>query len=160
MKNPFIALFRARDKPQDSVSAAPMFYFGTSSAGKSVSAQTAIQLSTVYAYIRVISETVASLPLGVYEATGNGNEEAENHSLYRLLHDEPNAEMTSSVFREVMLAHLLLYGNSYSQIMRNGKNQIIGLYPLLPDHMVVDRDTKGRLTYTYTTRDGKMPCIT
>ena len=68
MKNPFSGLFRARDKPQDSVSAAPVFYFGTSGSGKSVTVQSAIQLSTVYACVRVISETVASLPLGVYEA--------------------------------------------------------------------------------------------
>lgn len=115
MKNPFTALFRARDKPRDSVSAAPVFYFGTSGSGKSVTAQTAIQLSTVYACVRVVSETVASLPLGVYEATDDGNLKAGDHPLYHLLHDEPNAEMTSFVFREVMLAHLLLYGNSYSQ---------------------------------------------
>ena len=159
MKNPFTALFRARDKPQDSVSAAPTFYFGTSSAGKSVTAQTAIQLSTVYACVRVISETVASLPLGVYEATDDGNQKATDHPLYRLLHDEPNAEMTSFVFREVMLAHPLLYGNSYSQIIRSGKNSIVGLYPLLPDHMDVDRDSKGNLTYTYTTSDGKTVVI-
>ena len=112
MKNPFAALFRARDKPQDSVSAAPTFYFGISGSGKSVTAQTAIQLSTVYACVRVISETVASLPLGVYEATDDGNRKAADHPLYRLLHDEPNAEMTSFVFREVMLAHLLLYGKT------------------------------------------------
>ena len=92
-------------KPRDSVSAAPVFYFGTSGAGKSVTAQTAIQLSTVYACVRVISETVASLPLGVYEATDDGNLKAGDHPLYHLLHDEPNAEMTSFVFREVMLAH-------------------------------------------------------
>ena len=112
MKNPFTTLFRARDKPQDSVSAAPTFYFGTSSAGKSVTAQTAIQLSTVYACVRVISETVASLPLGVYEATDDGNQKAAEHPLYRLLHDEPNTKMTSFVFREVMLTHLLLYGKT------------------------------------------------
>ena len=69
MKNPFAGLFRARDKPQDSVSAAPTFYFGTSGSGKPVNANTAIQLSTVYACVRVSSETVASLPLGV-EHTG------------------------------------------------------------------------------------------
>ena len=159
MKNPFTTLFRARDKPQDSVSAASTFYFGTSSAGKSVTAQTAIQLSTVYACVRVISETVASLPLGVYEATDDGNQKAAEHPLYRLLHDEPNTEMTSFVFREVMLTHLLLYGNSYSQIIRSGKNSIVGLYPLLPDHMDVDRDSKGNLTYTYTTSDGKTVVI-
>ena len=155
MKNPFSGLFRARDKPQDSVSAAPVFYFGTSGSGKSVTVQSAIQLSTVYACVRVISETVASLPLGVYETVNDGNEKAMDHPLYRLLHDEPNSEMTSFVFREVMLAHLLLYGNSYSQIIRSGKNTVIGLYPLLPDHMDVDRDSKGNLTYTYTTSDGK-----
>ena len=159
MKNPFSGLFRARDKPQDSVSAAPVFYFGTSGSGKSVPVHSAIQLSTVYACVRVISETIASLPLGIYETVNDGNEKATDHPLYRLLHDEPNSEMTSFVFREVMLAHLLLYGNSYSQIIRSGKNQVIGLYPLLPDHMDVDRDSKGNLTYTYTTSDGKTVSI-
>ena len=159
MKNPFSGLFRARDKPQDSVSAAPVFYFGTSGSGKSVTVQSAIQLSTVYACVRVISETIASLPLGIYETVNDGNEKATDHPLYRLLHDEPNSEMTSFVFREVMLAHLLLYGNSYSQTIRSGKNQVIGLYPLLPDHMDVDRDSKGNLTYTYTTSDGKTVLI-
>ena len=54
---------------------------------------------------------------------------------------------------------LILYGNSYSQIIRSGKNSIVGLYPLLPDHMDVDRDNKGNLTYTYTTSDGKTVVI-
>ena len=154
MKNPFAAMFRARDKPKDSVSTAPMFYFGTSGSGKSVTAQTAIQLSTVYACVRVIAETVASLPLNVFETVKEGSSKALNHPLYRLLHDEPNAEMTSFIFREVMLTHLLLWGNSYSQIIRTGRNRITGLYPLLPDKMAVDRDKSGTLVYTYTTRDG------
>ena len=128
MKNPFSGLIRAHDKPQDSVSAAPVFYFGTSGSGKAVTVQTTIQLSTVYACVRMISETVASLPLGVYETVNAGNEKAMDHPLYRLLHDETNSEMTSFVFREFMLAHLLLYGNSYSQIIRNGKNTVVGLY--------------------------------
>ena len=111
--------------------------------------QSAIQLSTVYACVRVVSETVASLPLGVYEAKEDGNRKATEHPLYPLLHDEPNSEMTSFVLREVMLAHLLLWGNSYCQIIRSGRNQVTGLYPLLPDKMTVDRDKKGVLTYTY-----------
>ena len=72
MKNPFIRLFRARDKPgaTDSVSSAPTFYFGSSAAGKSVTASTAIQMSTVYACVRVIAETIAGLnPKPVDEAT-------------------------------------------------------------------------------------------
>lgn len=155
MKNPFTGLFRARDKPKDSVSAAPTFFFGMSGSGKPVNAQSAIQLSTVYACVRVISETVTSLPLGVYEATDDGSQKATDHSLYFLLHDEPNSEMTSFVLREVMLAHLLLYGNSYCQILRSGRNQITELYPLLPDHMEVDCDKNGTLTYTYSTSTGQ-----
>ena len=156
MKNPFSTLFRARDKPKDSVSAAPFFYFGTSGAGKAVTAQSAIQLSTVYACVRVIAETIASLPVGVYKRTDEGVKKASEHSLYHLVHDEPNHEMTSFVYRETMLTHLLLWGNSYSQIIRNGKNAVLELYPLLPDHMDVDRDQHGVLQYTYTTSEGKM----
>ena len=154
MKNPFTFFFRSRDKPYDAVSAAPTFYFGSSASGKSVNPRSAMQVSVVYACVRVIAETVASLPLAVYEDTGSGSRKATEHYLYRLLHDEPNSEMTSFVYREVMLSHLLLWGNSYSQIIRSGKNKVAGLYPLLPDRMEVDRDSKGKLTYTYTTSDG------
>ena len=156
MKNPFSRLSRARDKSSNAVSTAPAFLFGSSGAGKAVSVQSAIQVSAVYACVRVIAETVASLPLHVYKNSDAGSEKATDHALYRLLHDEPNKEMTSFVLRETMLAHLLLWGNSYSQIIRTGRNQIESLYPLLPDHMEVDRDSKGKLIYTYTTGDGKM----
>lgn len=156
MKNPFTGLFRARDKPKptDAVSAAPVFYFGTSGSGKAVNARTAIQVSTVYACVRVIAETIASLPLHVYEETPTGSIKALEHPLYRILHDEPNSEMTSFVWREAMLTHLLLYGNSFSQVIRNGRGHVLGLYPLLPDRMEVDRDGAGNLTYTYTTTEG------
>ena len=155
MKNPFTGLFRPRDKPKDSVSAAPSFFFGPSWSGKSVSPQSSIQVSAVYACVRVIAETIASLPFGVYEETEQGTHKATDHPLYRILHDEPNPEMTSFVMRETMLTHLLLWGNSYSQIIRSGRNGILSLYPLLPDHMDVDRDSKGKLTYTYSTKDGE-----
>ena len=148
MKNPFSYLFRARDKPQNAVSAAPSFYFGMSGSGKSVSPSSAIQVSAVYACVRVIAETIASLPFHVYEATDEGSRKAIEHPLYRLIHDEPNLEMTSFIWRETMLTHLLLYGNSYCQIIRTGRSQIDSLYPLLPDHMEVDRDSKGTSAYT------------
>ena len=145
MKNPFTRLFRARDKPgaTDSVSSAPTFYFGSSAAGKSVTASAAIQMSTVYACVRVIAETIASLPLHVYQNQGEGSVKALDHPLYPILHDEPNSEMTSFIWRETMLAHLLLWGNAYCQIIRSGRSQILGLYPLLPDRMEVDRDSAG-----------------
>ena len=154
MKNLFAALFRARDKPRNVVSPAEVFYFGSSASGKTVNPRNAVQVSTVYACVRVIAETIASLPVSVYEDTGTGSRKAVEHPLQRLLHDEPNPEMTSFIWRETMLSHLLLWGNSYSQIIRSGKTNILSLYPLLPDRMEVDRDSKGNLTYTYTTTEG------
>ena len=148
----------ARDAPAvtDSVrDSGQTFVFGKADSGERVDEKSAMQIATVYACVRVIAETIASLPLNVYENTDHGSVKASDHPLQRLLHDEPNPEMTSFIWRETMLSHLLLWGNSYSQIIRTGRNGIVGLYPLLPDHMNVDRNSKGVLTYTYTTSDGK-----
>ena len=161
MKNPFSRFFRVRDKPgaTDSVSSAPTFYFGSSAAGKSVTASTAIQMSTVYACVRVIAETIASLPLHVYQNQGEGSVKALDHPLYPILHDEPNSEMTSFVWRETMLAHLLLWGNGYAQIVRNQRGEVIVLYPLMPDRMTVDRDSRGRIYYEYTRSDSDVKSL-
>lgn len=153
MRNPLSRLFHSRDKPKNAASQQVAFYFGSSVAGKQVNPRTAMQMTTVYACVRVIAETVASLPLHIYESVELGSEKAPSHPLYRLLHDEPNSEMTSFQFREVMLTHLLLWGNSYSQIIRDGRGRVLALYPLLPERMNVDRDDRGRLTYTYN-KDG------
>ena len=157
MKNPFLGLFRARDKPRDAVSAATTFFFGSSASGKAVNPKNAVQVSTVYACVRVIAETIASLPVGVYETTANGSQKSMDHPLYRLLHDEPNPEMTSFVFRETLMSHLLIYGNAYAQIIRNGRGEVVGLYPLLPDRMTVDRDDKNRLIYRYSCYENANP---
>ena len=69
--------------------------------------------------------------------------------MYYLLHDEPNPEMTSFVFRETLMSHLLLWGNAYAQVVRNGRGQAVALYPLLPNKMEVSRATNGELVYTY-----------
>ena len=151
MKNPLLRLFKARDKPQatDAVSSAPVFYMGTSVAGKPVNERTAMQTTVVYACVRIIAETIASLPLHVYRNLDRGKERAPTHPLYPLLHAAPNPEMTSFVFRECLMSHLLLWGNAYAQIVRDGRGRIIALYPLLPDRMTPDRDAKGSLFYIY-----------
>ena len=86
-----------------------------------------------------------------------GKEKALDHSLYHLLHDEPNPEMTSFVFRETLMTHLLLWGNAYAQIIRNGKGEIIALYPLMPNRMRVDRDDHGQLYYEYQVSQDDAP---
>lgn len=159
-QNVFKRLFQGRDAPerapdiQDQISAAPEFDFGAAASGKNVTEETAIQISTVYACVRVLAETIASLPLNVYESDGKGGSRiAENHPLEYLLHDAPNEEMTSFIWREQMMTQILLRGNSYSQIVRNGKTAIMSIYPLLSSNMTVDRDDSGALTYKYQMAD-------
>ena len=123
--------------------------FGRTTSGKMVNERTALQTTAVYACVRILSETIASLPLHVYQYTEGGKAKDTEHVLYTLLHDEPNPDMTSFVFRETLMSHLLIWGNAYSQILRDRSGQVIGLYPLLPDRMRVHRSEKGKLYYVY-----------
>ena len=108
--------FKSRDKPIKNYlpSKACSFFFGGTSSGKTVNERTAMQTTAVYACVRILAETIASLPLHTYKYTEDGKEKAKDHQLYYLLHDEPNPEMTSFVFRETLMSHLLLYGNAYA----------------------------------------------
>lgn len=149
----FKSIFKSRDTPQnhigDQIGGGRVFPFGRTWAGKSVTERSAMQLTAVYACVRIISETVASLPLHVYEYMPNGKEKVHTHPLYRILHDIPNPEMNSFVMREVMMNHLLLWGNSYSQIIRNGKGEVVEIYPLLPEKMSLERGKDGMIYYKY-----------
>ena len=150
-------LFRSRDKPKNRVGGGWNFLFGGTTSGKAVNERTAMQTSAVYACVRILAESVAGLPLHVYERTANGSKSTKpSHPLYRLLHDEPNREMTSFVFRETLMSHLLLWGNAYAQIIRDGRGFPIALYPLLPDRMAVDRNESGELVYTYQSDKGQV----
>ena len=145
-------LFRSRDKPTDRTAGSSYsFFLGGTASGKYVTERSAMQMTAVYCCVRILSEAVASLPLQFYRYTDDGGKEkAVEHPLYFLLHDEPNPEMTSFIFRETLMTHLLLWGNAYSQIIRNGKGEVVALYPLMPDRMKVDRDEHGRLYYECT----------
>ena len=147
----FSGLFKSRDKPQNRTSGSGYsFFFGGTTSGKTVTERSAMQMTAVYSCVRILSEAVAGLPLHLYKYTDSGGKAmAHDHPLYRLLHDEPNPEMSSFVFRETLMTHLLLWGNAYAQIIHNGKNEIVALYPLMPNRMSVDRDESGRLYYTY-----------
>ena len=153
----FSGLFRSRDKPKNRVGGGWNFLFGGTTSGKAVNERTAMQTSAVYACVRILAESVAGLPLHVYERTANGSKSTKpSHPLYQLLHDEPNREMTSFVFRETLMSHLLLWGNAYAQIIRDGRGFPITLYPLLPDRMAVDRNESGELVYTYQSDKGQV----
>ena len=134
----FSNLFRGRDAPSNSTAGSGYgFFMGSTASGKRVNARSAMQMTAVYSCVRILSEAVAGLPLQFYRYNDNGGKEkAVDHPLYFLLHDEPNPEMTSFVFRETLMMHLLLWGNAYSQIIRNGKGEIVALYPLMPDRIM------------------------
>lgn len=155
----FSNIFKARDKPQNrTIGSNYSFFFGGTTSGKPVNEHTAMQMTAVYSCVRILAEAVAGLPLHLYKYTDSGGKEkALSHPLYFLLHDEPNPEMSSFVFRETLMTHLLLWGNAYAQIIRNGKGEVIALYPLMPNRMSVDRDSSGSLYYTYTRYSDEAP---
>ena len=99
----FSNLFRGRDAPSNSTAGSGYgFFMGSTASGKRVNARSAMQMTAVYSCVRILSEAVAGLPLQFYRYNDNGGKEkAVDHPLYFLLHDEPNPEMTSFVFRMI-----------------------------------------------------------
>ena len=161
MHIPFLSsLFRTRDKPQNYYIGTDFRYlFGPSASGKTVNEFTAMQTTAVYACVRILAETLAALPLQLYRYTPGGKERVYDHPLYHLLHDEPNPEMTSFIFRETLMSHLLIWGNAYSQIIRDRLGRVQGLYPLRLDKMTVCRDERGKIFYLYTKTGDENPNI-
>ena len=125
---------------------------GGTASGVEVDPNTALNASTVLACVRVLAETIAALPLITYrrfEDKGRPSKErALLHPLYKVLHDSPNSEMTSFSWRERMITHLLLWGNSYDKIVKLQTGQAVAFWPLDPAKMTIER--KGNnLVYVY-----------
>lgn len=125
--------------------------FGGTWAGRPLKAQDALQLSTVWACVRLISESIATLPLAFYRRKGDGSRKlASDHPLYSVLHSQPNANMAAITFWEAVVASMLLWGNAYIEIKRNGGGVIVALDFLMPNRMEVKLGENGLLTYRYT----------
>lgn len=159
--NIFQKLFKSRDKPKDSTNGSGWrYYYGGTSSGNVVNERSAMQISAVYSCVRVLSEAIASLPLHTYRYAEDGSKEkALDFPLYNLLHDEPNPEMTSYIFRETLMTHLLLWGNAYGQVIRNGRGEVTAIYPLMANRMRVDRDADGRIYYEYQVNTSDAPTM-
>lgn len=151
-------LFGRKKKPkiEDRTSGSAYEYFaGITTSGKTVNEKNSMEISAVYACVRVLAETMASLPVGLYTRGEHGERvKATDHPLYKVVHSEPNPEMTWFNFCEALETHLLLWGNAYAQKIKNAKGEVIALYPLMPDRMKVDRDEKGQLYYEFQRSDG------
>jgi len=131
---------------------------GTGTAtGKTISVEGSLAFVPVYACVRLLATSIASLPLPVYRRLpGGGKERDAGHPLYALLHDQPNPEMTSCEMRQAMVGHLLLWGNAYANIERGADGRPIALWPLRPDRMRVERSPRtGQLLYRYSVPGGE-----
>ena len=129
----------------------------TTATGLAVSPETALSTTAVLACIRVLSETVASLPLVIYRRLPEGGKErALDHYLYPILHDQANPEMTSFEFRELAMSHVAGWGNAYAEIELDGSGRVLALWPLRPDRMRVYRvrlEGRSELVYVYRLPD-------
>lgn len=120
-------------------------------AGISVTPDSALTYSAVWACVRVLAESIGSLPLILYRRLPNGGKErAIDHPLYGKLHDAPNPEMTSTDWRESEMVNLALWGNGYSQIVPDKAGRVLELWPMHSRYMELKRDLKGELVYAST----------
>lgn len=134
-------------------------YFGkTSDTGEVVTTDKALTLSAVWACTRLISQTIATLPVSVYQRTPNGRRNRDDHQVARLLHSRPNADMTAVVFWESLIANALLQGNGFAEKKRIG-GRIVALDPLVPPRLRWQRLPNGQWEYQYTDDDGRVRII-
>lgn len=121
-----------------------------SAAGKAVTIDTVLQLSTAWSCIRLLSETIGTLPLQLFERVGDNERRlARNEPLYDLLHNSPNADQTAVEFWEGMIACLCGWGNAYAEKQTTIGDRVVALTPLKPDLMTVTRRS-GRRLYLYS----------
>lgn len=134
----------------------PRGYVIASSTGAVISEDRANTVAAWFAGVRKISQDVAKAPLHVYRREGRITTKAEDDPLYRLLHDAPNPDMTSMVFRETLQAHAISWGNGYAEKELDRAGRTVALWPLLPDRME-PRWEGGRRVYYYTATPGAAP---
>lgn len=135
----------------------PFWYHDVSGRGDmegAVTDQKALQLTSVYSCVKILSETVAMLPLQIFERLEGGKRKAEDHYLYNVLHDQPNKINTSFEWREYMQGSAALRGNGYSLILPGVSGAVDSLQPLVSQWMKVRQLDNGRLQYIYTDQGG------
>ena len=130
------------------------FLGNTSSSGKTVTIDSAMHLSAVWSCVRIISTSVAGLPLGVYKREGDGGRiDARDFSLYDVIHNSPNEDMTAFQFWQAVVASMLLQGNAFCEIHRV-QGRVVALDFLLPSRVKMELDDDGRIQYWYSPRKG------
>lgn len=134
----------------------PQLSGGTSSSGKTVTVNKAMRLAACWSCVRLISETIATLPLGLYTRQADGGRQvASDNDLHWILNTNPNSRMTAVQFWEAVVASMLLRGNAYVEIIRIG-SRIVALEFLLPNRVELDVTDSGQLIYRYREKNGQL----
>lgn len=139
-----------------------MFFFGGGSwAGKTVNVDTAMQLSTVWACARLVSQSIGTMPLFLYKRQSNGGrKKLARDALYRILHTKPNPYMSAAEYWTAVVLSVLFWGNSFSKIGRNAEGTVVSLMPLRPDWVTVRVEEDYRLVFVYRDEAGNLQELT
>lgn len=143
--SPLKSWFTGNDQNEGTQLTGPQAY--AEAAASAVTEESAMQLSAVWACVRIISQTIASLPLIVYRKTSDGRVVDESHWFAKLMAFKPNRFQTRFEFIEYMIANLVLHGNCYAKITRIGQ-EVVGLMPMSAQQVEVQL-LAGKLTYIY-----------
>jgi len=152
----FANIFEKRGflKANDPRAFLPFFGGNDTIAGPRINEETALSASAVWCAVVFLSSVIGALPLHVYSRNGRNKKRAKSLKLYKILHNQANAEMTAMIAREMMIISELLYGYSYTIISRDGQGQIIALWPVHPSRVSVDRNNKKDLIYEVSVENG------
>lgn len=126
-----------------------------SKVGIHINAKNALQTTAVFACVRLLSESIASLPLFLYRKTETGKEKATDDPLYGVLHDVPNPETDSFQFRQAFVANMLIYGRGYAEVVRNNAGQIVQMWNITTPYVRVQRNTETQELEYVVTPSGK-----
>lgn len=121
----------------------------TPAAGVTVTPEVAMTSTAVAACVRVIAESIASLPVHIYERGNESRRRVVDESIAWMVEREPNRRQSSFVFREMLMAHVLVYGNAYALIVRNAGGEVTELLPVMPQHVGVRLAPSGELIYDF-----------
>ena len=133
-------------RPKDPVLAA---WFGGSGTAASVTPDSAMRVTAVYASVSLIAETIAALPLHVYKVADGDRQKAYDHPLYAVLHDYSAHGLTSYEWREAMVAHCALRGDAFARIVMNGRGAVTELPMIHPDHIRPERGSNGKVRFRW-----------
>lgn len=123
--------------------------------GVNVNEENAVKLISVFACVRLLSESIAMLPFPLYKQLKIGKEKAYNHALYPILHDISNPECTSFQFRQIMMVNALLCGEGYAEIQRNQSGDVAALWPIPSKYVTKGRNSNTKeLVYKINNPDG------